>query len=193
MTDIAIEIEEILVTTGPSEVQVQVDIGEKGDIGTQIYTSLGDPNDSLNSVTPALLDLAINVLAEDPGYSYIYQWSTNQAGTPQWMPIIKLNPSIKSKRFSKIFEDGSVVINLYIDEVTDSDSIATLTRDNFAIQFSIENSNPIASSISLGEIFQESVEERLVLPLTITASELSGSTWSSLDGLKNVHILASVV
>lgn len=193
MTDIAIEIEEILVTTGPSDIEVQVDIGQKGDTGTRIYTSLGDPNDSLTSTVPSLYDLAINVLAEDPGYSYIYQWSANQVGTLQWMPIIKLNPSIKSKRFSKIFEDGSVVINLYIDEVTDSDSIATLTRDNFAIQFSIENSNPIASSISLGEIFQESVEERLVLPLTITASELSGGTWSSLDGLKNVHILASVV
>lgn len=192
MTEAIIDIEEILVTTGPAEVQVQVDIGQKGDKGTVIYTSLGDPNDSL-SIEPLLLDLAINVLPTDPGYSYMYQWSSNQVGELQWMPILKLNPSIKSKRFSKIFDAGSSTINLYIDEVTDSDSIATLTRDNFAIQFSIENSNPLATSVVLGEIFQEPIEERLVLPLTINASELSGSTWSALDGLKNVHILASVV
>lgn len=192
MTETLIEIEEILVTTGPAEVQVQVDIGQKGEQGTLIYTSLGDPNDAL-SVSPSYLDLAINVLPTDPGYSYIYQWATNQVGESQWMPIIKLNPSIKSKRFTKTFDSGVATINLYIDEVTDSDSIATLTKDNFSIQFSIENSNPLATGIVLGEIFQEPIEERLVLPLTINASELSGSTWSDLDGIKNVHILASVV
>jgi hypothetical protein len=193
MSTTEISMVEVQVITGPETVQVDVDFGPQGNPGSQFYVSLGNPNDSLSSqVTPALRDLCVNTFKNDPEYSYIYQYQVNNVGVAQWEPIIKLNPSIHAQKLIGTFTAGSKTFYLDLSQVVDSGTIETLDKTNFSIQYSIEGSTPIASSMLLGDINTDNVTGVKVLPITITAKEFTTS-WINLEGTKTVNILVSVV
>ena len=186
--------EELIVVNGPTDIQLSVDFGQQGTRGTYVFVSPGNPNTSLVGQSPNPKDLCINYLTTDSAYSYVYQYNSGIDGSYQWDPIIKLNPGIYNKNRSAIFDsDGNTVINFEVGEITDLSTAQTLTASNFSVQFNIQGSNPIASSVSVGEPYIQSGTTNYMLPLTFNAIEYSDGEWSALSGTKTVQISISMV
>jgi hypothetical protein len=67
-----------------------------------------------------------------------------------------------------------------------------ISSSNLSVQYSIVNNLfPITSTIIIGEI--SVVGDLIMLPVTIKAKQLSGSSWVDLDGSYRVDLHISVV
>jgi hypothetical protein len=185
--------EELVVVNGPTDIQLSVDFGQQGVRGTYVFVSPGNPNTALVGQSPNSKDLCINYLTTDSAYSYVYQYNAGLDGEYQWDPIVKLNPGLYNKNWSGAFVNGSKTFNIPVGTITDLSTAQTLTASNFSVQFNIQGSNPIASSVSIGTPFTESGTTNYVLPLTFNGVEYSGGTWNALTGTKTVQISISIV
>jgi hypothetical protein len=193
MADVVLTTDELLVLSGPSSVNVEVDFGPEGERGSLFYVSVGNPNTALIGQTPKAKDLCVNVLKTDNEYSYVYQYNSDGANGFQWYPIIKLNPLQYNKILTGTFVDGSKVFNIPVNYIVDEETSQTLTSANFNITYSIPNENPIASSIEIGSFTNDPVSGLQVIPVTVNAVEYASSTWQNLDGVKTVHFVISIV
>ena len=193
MVEVALVTDELVVLSGPSEINVSLDIGAQGDRGSLIYASAGNPNISLIGQTPNPKDLCINILGTDDTYSYIYQYNATVTGSYQWVPIVKLNTPIYNKNLSGTFAAGVKQFDIPIINIVDETTGSSLNNSNFNVQFNIQNSNPLASSCSIGSITLDPSTQSYVLPVTIRAVEYSSGTWSSLVGTKTVQFSISIV
>jgi hypothetical protein len=193
MADVVLTTDELLVLSGPSSVNVEVDFGPEGERGSLFYVSVGNPNTALVGQTPKAKDLCVNVLKTDNEYSYVYQYNSDGANGFQWYPIIKLSPLQYNKILTGTFVDGSKVFNIPVNYVVDEETSQTLTSANFNITYSIPNDNPIASSIEIGSFTNDPVSGLQVIPVTVNAVEYTGSAWQDLNGVKTVHFVISIV
>jgi hypothetical protein len=193
MADVVLTTDELLVLSGPSSVNVEVDFGPEGERGSLFYVSVGNPNTALVGQTPKAKDLCVNVLKTDNEYSYVYQYNSDGANGFQWYPIIKLSPLQYNKILTGTFVDGSKVFNIPVNYIVDEETSQTLTSANFNITYSIPNNNPIASSIEIGSFTNDPVSGLQVIPVTVNAVEYTGSAWQDLDGVKTVHFVISIV
>jgi hypothetical protein len=193
MADVVLTTDELLVLSGPSSVNVEVDFGPEGERGSLFYVSVGNPNTALIGQTPKAKDLCVNVLKTDNEYSYVYQYNSDGADGFQWYPIIKLNPLQYNKIMTGTFVDGSKVFNIPVNYIVDEETSQTLTSANFNITYSIPNENPIASSIEIGSFTNDPVSGLQVIPVTVNAVEYASSTWQNLTGVKTVHFVISIV
>ena len=193
MADVVLTTDELLVLSGPSSVNVEVDFGPEGERGSLFYVSVGNPNTALVGQNPKAKDLCVNVLKTDNEYSYVYQYNSDGANGFQWYPIIKLNPLQYNKILTGTFVDGSKVFNIPVNYIVDEETSQTLTSENFNITYSIPNENPIASSIEIGSFTNDPVSGLQVIPVTVNAVEYTGSAWQNLDGVKSVHFVISIV
>jgi hypothetical protein len=193
MADVVLTTDELLVLSGPSSVNVEVDFGPEGERGSLFYVSVGNPNTALIGQTPIAKDLCVNVLKTDNEYSYVYQYNSDGANGFQWYPIIKLSPLQYNKILTGTFVDGSKVFNIPVNYIVDEETSQTLTSANFNITYSIPNENPIASSIEIGSFTNDPVSGLQVIPVTVNAVEYASSTWQNLTGVKTVHFVISIV
>ena len=198
MADVVLTTDELLVLSGPSSVNVQVDFGPEGERGSLFYVSVGNPNTELVGQTPKSKDLCVNILKTDNEYSYVYQYNAgpnNEDGSPsfQWYPIIKLNPLQYNKILTGTFVDGSKIFNIPVNYLVDEETSQTLTSANFNITYSIPNQNPISSSIEIGSFTNDPGTGLQVIPVTVNAIEYVSSAWQDLDGVKTVHFVISIV
>lgn len=193
MADVVLTTDELLVLSGPSSVNVEVDFGPEGERGSLFYVSVGNPNTALIGQTPKAKDLCVNVLKTDNEYSYVYQYNSDGANGFQWYPIIKLNPLQYNKIMTGTFVDGSKVFNIPVNYIVDEETSQTLTSANFNITYSIPNENPIASSIEIGSFTNDPLSGLQVIPVTVNAVEYASSTWQNLTGVKTVHFVISIV
>jgi hypothetical protein len=193
MADVVLTTDELLVLSGPSSVNVEVDFGPEGERGSLFFVSVGNPNTTLIGQNPKAKDLCVNVLKTDNEYSYVYQYNSDGANGFQWYPIIKLNPLQYNKILTGTFVDGSKVFNIPVNYIVDEETSQTLTSANFNIIYSIPNENPIASSIEVGSFTNDPVSGLQVIPVTVNAVEYASSTWQNLDGVKTVHFVISIV
>jgi hypothetical protein len=191
MADVVLTTDELLVLSGPSSINVEVDFGPEGERGSLFYVSVGNPNTALVGQTPKAKDLCVNVLKTDNEYSYVYQYNSDGGDGFQWYPIIKLNPLQYNKIMTGTFVDGSKVFNIPVSYIVDEETSQTLNSANFNITYSIPNDNPIASSIEIGSLTP--VNGVKVLPVTVNAVEYASSTWQNLTGVKTVHFVISIV
>jgi hypothetical protein len=193
MADVVLTTDELLVLSGPSSVNVEVDFGPEGERGSLFYVSVGNPNTALIGQTPKAKDLCVNVLKTDNEYSYVYQYNSDGANGFQWYPIIKLSPLQYNKILTGTFVDGSKVFNIPVNYIVDEETSQTLTSANFNITYSIPNENPIASSIEIGSFTNDPVSGLQVIPVTVNAVEYASATWQNLTGVKTVHFVISIV
>jgi hypothetical protein len=187
MPDVLLSNDDVTVLGPPSIVEVLVDIGPTGTRGSQVFVGVGDPNIVEIGQTPLLNDLYINT---SPGtdYGYLYQY-VSQPGGDTWVEVLRLNPTIYSKLHTVTFAsgtsayagNGSVVI-----PITNISTAAGLTAANFNVQYSIQNTKPLASSLSSVSISGTD------LVINLEASEYDG-TWTSFDAEVSVHIFVSVM
>lgn len=196
MVDILLTTDELSVLGGPETVNVEVDFGPAGDRGSQIFSNTGKPvigSNGLTALAPGcqLFDLYINILSTDTEYQYVYQLQ-NVLGTNTWVKLFKLVSNIYSKNYTETsFVDGVWSMNIPVAEIVPTDLVGIAQSENFNVQYSVLNQNPLASSISIGEVVTSSGER--VLPITINASELSGSSFTDLSGTKSVQLFITVV
>jgi hypothetical protein len=192
MADVVLTTDELLVLSGPSSVNVEVDFGPEGERGSLFYVSVGNPNTALVGQTPKAKDLCVNVLKTDNEYSYVYQYNSDGANGFQWYPIIKLNPLQYNKILTGTFVNGSKEFNIPVNYIVDEETSQTPGL-KFNITYSIPNDNPIASSIEIGSFTNDPVSGLQVIPVTVNAVEYASSTWQNLTGVKTVHFVISIV
>ena len=192
MVDTTISSATLNILGGPSKIDVSVDYGQRGDRGSLILYGQGKPYLVTLPESPALYDMYVNLLPSDDEYQWVYQYINTPSGL-EWKSLFKLQPNTYSNNENLTFVDGSVEVWVPIVSVTGQDDpLSTLTASNFNVQYSIVSQNPIASSITVGDV-DTSPTEILSLPITIYAAEFVDNTWSALSGQKAVHLFVTVV
>jgi hypothetical protein len=187
MPDVVLSNDDLTVLSGPSIVELLVDIGPTGTRGTKTFIGIGNPNSVEIGQDIILNDLYINS-APGPDYGYLYQYVSEPGGNI-WIEVLQLKPTIYSAFHLTTFlagtsaysSSGSITI-----PISNISSAIGLTAENFNVQYSIPNSKPVASSISLIKI------EGTDLIINLELSEYDG-TWSPLEDDISVHVFISVV
>jgi hypothetical protein len=106
--------------------------------------------------------------------------------------MFSLIPNTKSLNSLATFTSGATTINVPVNQIVPSDRVSTVTASNFNVQATIQNNLPIALSVQLGT--PSGTGSARSLPITVRASELSGSTWTALNSVsKTVQLLITVV
>lgn len=162
----------ITVLGPPTRLDVQLDVGPRGQRGSQIYVGSGLPSSSTianySEVLPG--DLYINV-APGVNYSYLYQFVVRPAGN-EWQEVLRIQPAIFRALYEVEFVAGSAEISVPIANITSL--VGTYTIDNFAVEFSFEHTNPVSASISSKSVTSGN------LVLDFSAVEWDGSSWVDL-------------
>jgi len=186
MTEILLANEDITVLGPPETVELLVDIGPTGTRGSQIFVGVGDPNLVNIGQTAILNDMYINT---SPGenYGYMYQY-VSQPGGNVWIQVLRINPTIYSKRYTTTFTAGEANITIPINNIVTTSGSA-LTADNFHVQYSLVRTNPVASAMNIPVFPLNSTD----LVINISASELLGTTWQDLSGEVMVHLFITIV
>lgn len=184
MPDVLLNNDDITVLGSPSVVELLVDIGPKGDAGSQVLVGLGNPNLISIGQTPKLNDLYINA---SPGanYGYLYQYVL-QPGGETWVEVLKISPTIYTEVRTTVFSAGEATISIPIASIT---SVTGLTASNFAVRYSIAHTNPVSSSMQIPALTGD--EDTLVINLK--AVESSSGTWQNLSSQVTVHLFISIV
>ena len=186
MPDVVLSNDDLTVLSGPETIELLVDIGPTGTRGSKFFVGVGNPN-SVTLSTKILNDLYINS-APGSDYGYLYQY-VSEPGGDTWIEVLNINPAIYSKIHTVTFVagcDASAGSGSIIIPITDITSVTGLAADNFSIQHSVVNSNPLASSLS--SVLVSGTD----LVINLEASEYDG-TWGPLYAETSVHLFVSVV
>ena len=191
MADVVISNDDITVLAPPEVIELLVDIGPTGQRGSKFFVGIGDPNSLTSSQTIFsqdiyLYDMYINT---SPGtdYGYMYQYIAEPGGNT-WTQVLKINPTLYSKKHTTTFTSGAASITVPIANIV-TVSGTPLTASNFNIQYSIEGANPVASSIEVPALAGAGTN----LVINLKAVKSVSGTWSNLTGEVKVHLLISVV
>lgn len=190
MAEVILATDELTVIGGPEEIQLAVDFGPQGVRGSYIFAGNGNPNEIEIGQTPNINDMYIDINPNSTGYTYMYQYQSEPGGSV-WNPIVRINPALKPDNNVRTFIDGSVTIQFPVSSIVDLTTVANLTSANFNIQYNILNANPLASSMTVGDLVTS--PGVVSLPITINAIEYSGGSWINLSGDRTVHLFISVV
>lgn len=181
--------DDITVLGPPDIIDLQVNIGPQGTRGSKVFVGTGEPNLLTNngiifSQTLELNDLYINT---SPGanYGYMYQY-VSEPGANTWVQILKMNPTIFSKKHSTTYSGGVGQIIIPVSDIAIV-SGTPLTANNFNIQFSIAHTNPVSASISLISISGDD------LVIDFKAVENNAGTWQNLGSAVTTHLFISIV
>lgn len=188
MPEIVLNTEDLTIFAPPDNIDVQVDIGPQGVRGSKFFVGAGNPNSGTitsdgkiagETLIPG--DLFLNASPGD-SYGYIYQYFSAPGGNT-WTQVLDINPVLYSKIYTATFTAGVATIVIPIANIT---TLSTpLTVNSFNVKYSMENSNPIASSMQLSANSTD-------LTITINAAKYASSTWSNLTGSVKVHIQITI-
>lgn len=184
MPEVVINEDSIAVIGPPDSVELVLDIGPKGDRGSQIFIGAGNPNTTPVGQTVEFNDIYINA---SPGvnYGYMYQY-VSQPGGPTWVEKLKVSPTIYTLIHNTVYTDGEAQILIPVANIS---TLTGLTPENFAVRYSIEYSGKVvASSFSIASEFSTTPD----LVLNFKAKELSGSTWQDLNTTLRTHLFISL-
>ena len=187
---IPVNTDDLAIIAPPDTIEVSVDIGPTGQRGSKVFVGAGDPNLQTTSgtifgQTVYLNDLYINT---SPGtdYSYMYQY-VSVPGSDQWETVLKVNPALHA-RLDTTVDFTSGTSNTILIPIS---SIVTVTgsplvASDFNVQYSLQYSNVISSSISNIQISGSN------LSITLKAMQYSGS-WQTLTATNvPIHLFISV-
>jgi hypothetical protein len=194
MADVASTISSIdlNVLSGPTTIELAVDYGQRGDRGSLILYGQGKPALVSLPTTPAVYDMYVNLLPSDDQYQWVYQYISQPSGYG-WKPLFKLNPNTYSENSILSFVNGSSEIWVPVVSVTGGDIVtSSITSGSFNVQHTVVAQNPVASSVSIGDITR-SPDDILALPITIKAAEFIGGEWALVSGEKQVHLFITMV
>jgi hypothetical protein len=186
MPEVLLANDDITVLGPPPVIEVLVDIGPKGDRGSQFFVGVGNPNTINIGQTPELNDLYINA---SPGaeQGYLFQYKSSPGGN-SWVQVLNIYPTNFSANYTVTFESGSAEVIIPIDDILTVVGTA-LTAENFSVQYSIAHTAPVASTMEIPPLV--GAGDNLVINLQ--AVQYVSSTWSALDEPVTVHINITIV
>jgi len=150
--DVVIQQDDLVVLGPPSSIDVAVDIGPRGEAGTQLYSGPLNPNDltfqefqDIYGDIPRLRDLFLRT-DEGPNYGSFYQF-TNVPGNDQWEIVVDLIDAIElffdlNPDFILQPKSGGTGINNGTNTITVGGNFRTL--GNFPLDFGLSGSTVLA-------------------------------------------------
>jgi hypothetical protein len=191
MPDVLLSNDDITVLGPPELVELLVDIGPTGQRGSKFFVGTGEPNPlttsgTIFSETINLYDMYINS-APGANYGYMYQY-VSESGGNTWVQVLKISPTLYSKRHTVTFASGAASITVPIANIV-TVSGTPLTASNFNVHYSIQGANPVASSIEVPALAGAGTN----LVINLKAVKSVSGTWSNLTGEVTVHLFITVV
>ena len=191
MPDVLLSNDDITVLGPPELVELLVDIGPTGQRGSKFFVGTGEPNSlttsgTIFSETINLYDMYINS-APGVNYGYMYQYISESGGNT-WVQVLKISPTLYSKRHTVTFASGAASITVPIANIV-TVSGTPLTASNFNVHYSIQGANPVASSIEVPALAGAGTN----LVVNLKAVKSVSGTWSNLTGEVTVHLFITVV
>ena len=198
MVDVIYSSDNVIVTGGPSSIDLNINSGSRGIRGSRIYSIPGDPRTLSTQELPSDLleyDLAIVVDSASNEAFTIFQ---KTGSSPQsWEPLPPLALNVFSAKETIVFDSNGIALaRVPVSTIFD---LEEYTVDQFAVQYQIENEaetvspKPISSAMSLSII--PDLENNLQnLVAVIKAAEFDGTSWTSLSSTtRTIHAFVTVV
>lgn len=176
MSEVLLSTEDLLVIGPPSEITVDLDIGAKGQRGSQIFLDMGKPSEVFEG-TPLPYDLYFNLNPLDSEYLNVYQYISVPIVGGSWVKVFKIFPNELRKNYTLDFNEGTAVKVINVTDILPLSLVATVDAENFNIVYSIENQNPIASSIDSVSVVVDEETEFINLEIVIKAIEYKNNAW----------------
>lgn len=174
--EVLVSSEDLLVLGPPATIEVDLDIGAKGQRGSQIFLDMGKPSEVFEG-TPLPYDLYFNLNPGDSEYLNVYQYITLPGIGNTWAKVFKIFPNELRHNYSLDFNNGSAIKTINVTEIIPLSLLATVEAENFNIVYSIENQNPIASSIDSISIVENQETGFYELTIVIKALEYKNNAW----------------
>jgi hypothetical protein len=215
MVDVILASDNVTVLGGPSNLEVDLNIGAPGIRGSLFFVGTQNPN-SLNinqdfPQRPAVFDIFINVNASSEDYLQAYQF-TNQDGVSTWIPTFNISQNTYTVNKVVEFQNGEAAASIEIAQLGLDAVPFDVALNSFAyfnIQASLTNvdlddlsATPLPSAMSFkveDSIFNSNGsfdpgQFPSLLPITFNAVEFDGTDWNPIDGKTTyVCITASFV
>jgi hypothetical protein len=184
--NVILENQDITVLGPPNEIDVNIDIGAKGDRGARFFSGSGDPND------PGVIPVGENIQLGDvfvnsstaARYGWLYIYLRTPSGN-SWVPTLKLQPAIYVEKRTALFTNGNTSISIPIRNISPGGVVTNIAR--YTILLNINHPNPTAFSITAQDVNGPN------LVFSIRALEFVSSTWQNLAGNVELALNISVV
>ena len=192
-TDVSLSTDDVLVVGPPTQITVDLDIGAKGQRGSQIFLDMGKPSEVFDG-TPLPYDLFFNLNPLDSEYLTVYQYVSVPVLGGTWVKVFKIFPNELRKNYPVSFVDGVAVKTINVTDILPLSLIGSIPEpENFNIVYSIENDNPLSTTIYSIQVVEEPETEFINLVITLKAVEYAESAWTNLQGTRTVHLDIRVV
>lgn len=160
MAEVIVSTEDLTVLGGPAAINLDLDFGKPGALGSQIYSNFGKPSEIgiPGGVAPRINDIYLNVNPDDTEYGWVYQY-LNINAVEQWIQIFQFTPLNFAINVTLNFEDldgnpflstGSAIGQIVLSRYISAEALALFDgiEDNINIQFSFKDDFPTAGSIA---------------------------------------------
>lgn len=184
--DVLLDTEDIVILGPPTNIDVRVDVGPKGDRGARFFVGSGNPNIPgvvPSGQTPLVGDVFVNA-STAAEYGWLYLYVRTPSGNA-WVPTLRLQPSIFSANISTIFTSGQSQISIPLANIVPDTTI--LDVEKYIIQCTSNESNPVALSV-VSKVIQGPS-----LIFTVKAVEYSSSSWANLEGASSLDVTVTVI
>ncbi len=184
--NVILEDEDFVVLGPPEQIDVSVNVGQRGPRGSRFFVGDGDPNFPgvvPAGETPELGDVFVNASTASQ-YGWLYVYLRTPSGN-QWVSALRLQPSVYAKKSLVIFSGGTAIVSIPLSNIVPDVIITDV--DRYIVSLESEHPNPVAMSITSKDIIGSN------LVFTLKAVEYSSSSWSDLVGTVLLNITISVV
>ena len=188
--DVLLSNDELLVVGPPSKIEVDLDLGATGQRGSRIFVGDGKPDSTFVTDNNVLTyDLYINLEVTDNEYKNLYQYISNPVTGGEWVKLLSLDPNQFNQNTQLVFTNGEAEQIIAVAAIAPQN--LTLEAEHFSVTYTVENQNPLATSID--SITVEEIGDLYHLVILIKAIEYSEGSWVPLVGTRTGHFNIRVV
>ena len=188
--DVLLSNDELLVVGPPSKIEVDLDLGATGQRGSRIFVGDGKPDSTFVTDNNVLTyDLYINLEVTDNEYKNLYQYISNPVTGGEWVKLLSLEPNQFNQNTQLVFTNGEAEQIIAVAAIAPQN--LTLEAEHFSVTYTVENQNPLATSID--SITVEEIGDLYHLVILIKAIEYSEGSWVPLSGTRTGHFNIRVV
>lgn len=178
-TEVLLSTEDLLVVGPPTQINVDLDLGAKGERGSRIFSyDEPDPSIGMSDIeqTPVAYDVYVNTKqGEEYLTAYQYVWVPSVGYS--WEKVFNFYPRQYRKNILIPFNNGVATKTIVVTEIIPLSELSTISAENFSITYGIESQNPIASSISSISLGPDPETDFVSLTFTINALEYKNNSW----------------